>query len=103
MESAGADYVLAGSVFETASKPGLPASLGLEGLRDIVGAVGGQRVWAVGGVTVGNAGDVAETGVSGIAAIGAFVPTQQVPDLVSAVQMLTKSLRNAFDRGTTLP
>jgi hypothetical protein len=40
---------------------------------------------------------VAATGVSGIAAIGAFVPPQQVPDLASAVQMLTKSLRIGFD------
>lgn len=97
LASADADYVMAGSVFETASKPGLPAALGLPGLREIVAAVGGRRVVAVGGVTVDNVTEVAATGVSGIAAIGAFVPPQQVPDLASAVEMLTKSLRIAFD------
>jgi thiamine-phosphate pyrophosphorylase len=97
LASADADYVLAGSVYETASKPGQPAALGLPGLRAIVQAVGGRRVVAVGGVTVDNVTEVAATGVSGIAAIGAFVPPQQVPDLASAVQMLTKSLRIGFD------
>jgi thiamine-phosphate diphosphorylase len=93
-----ADYVLAGSVFETASKPGQPAALGLTGLREVVRAVGGGRVIAVGGVTVDNLTEVAASGVFGIAAIGAFVPAKQVPDLAAAVQMLTKSLRIAFDR-----
>lgn len=95
--AAGADYLIAGSVFATASKPGLPAGLGLEGLRAIVGAASRVPVLAVGGVTVENLTAVLQAGASGAAAVGAFQPTQQVPDLRAAVQTLTKNLRNTFD------
>jgi thiamine-phosphate pyrophosphorylase len=103
LASGGADYVMAGSIFPTLSKPGLEAGLGLVGLRKIVVAMERRPVLAVGGVTVDNLATVAQTGAAGIAAIGAFVPPEQVSDLEAAVQMLTKSLRIAFDSATTVP
>jgi len=98
-----ASYLVAGSVFRTDSKPGAPAQLGLEGLRTLVAAAGGVPVLAVGGVTVQNLTVLLGTGASGVAAIGAFLPRQQVSDLRDAVQNLTKSLRNAFDSADGLP
>ena len=92
-----ASYLIAGSVFQTDSKPAAPARLGPEGLRAIVVAAAGVPVLAVGGVTVENLTVVLGAGASGVAAIGAFVPPQQVSDLRVAVQTLTKNLRNAFD------
>jgi thiamine-phosphate pyrophosphorylase len=94
--SIGADYLIAGSVFETLSKPGQRGWLGADGLASIVG-VTDIPVLAVGGIDAGTLTLIAGTGAAGAAAIGAFVPAQQVPDLVTAVQRLTKSLRIAFD------
>ena len=67
----GADYVLAGNVFPTDSKPG-KRGLGLEELRNIVTA-STVPVVAVGGVCLSNISDVAGTGICGIAAIGSFL------------------------------
>jgi thiamine-phosphate pyrophosphorylase len=94
--SAGADYLMAGSVFETVSKPGV-APLGVNGLAAIVGAAASCPVLAVGGVTAENLTAIRSAGAAGVAAIGAFVPSQQVSDLAAAVQILTKTLRIAFD------
>ena len=94
--STGADYLNAGSVFETVSKPGV-VPLGVNGLAAIVSAAASCPVLAVGGVTIENLTAIRLAGAAGIAAIGAFVPAEQVSDLAAAVQILTKTLRNAFD------
>jgi len=94
--SAGADYLIAGTVFETVSKPGV-ALLGVNGLAAIVEAAASCPVLAVGGVTVENLTAIRSAGAAGVAAIGAFVPAKQVSDLAAAVQILTKTLRIAFD------
>lgn len=67
------DYVIAGSVWSTASKlPGHPL-LGPEGLARVV-----QRasvpVIAIGGITVDGARLLAGLGAAGVAAIGLFIP-----------------------------
>jgi thiamine-phosphate diphosphorylase len=67
----GADYLVFGTVFETAAKPGRAAA-GLEQLAAIVRAVP-LPVLAVGGVTRDNMSGIARTGAAGIAAIGLFV------------------------------
>ncbi len=69
-KSAGADYVLAGNVFETRSKPGR-AGLGLDGLRRIVEAAPAP-VLAIGGISSENAGEVLEAGAYGVALISAI-------------------------------
>jgi thiamine-phosphate pyrophosphorylase len=66
----GADVLQAGTVFETASKPGAPL-LGLEGLREICDAVR-VPVIAIGGITAANAASVMEAGAAGVAVIGAI-------------------------------
>jgi len=68
-QAEGAEYLLAGPVFETPTHPG-GEPLGVEGLRDIVRL--GSPVIAIGGVTALRAGDLHRAGVYGVAAIRAL-------------------------------
>ena len=68
-QAGGADYLLAGPVFPTATHPDR-APLGLGALREIVGL--GLPVLAIGGVTARNAHEVREAGAHGAAAIRAL-------------------------------
>jgi thiamine-phosphate diphosphorylase len=65
----GADYLLAGPVFETATHPGATL-LGVAGLREIVEL--GHPVIAIGGIDPARARDMARIGVYGVAAIRAL-------------------------------
>ena len=67
----GADYLLVGPVFETASHPGRPA-LGVETLGAIVAAAGELPVIAIGGITAERVQDVRKCGAYGVAAIRAL-------------------------------
>lgn len=98
----GASYLIAGSVFTTDSKPG-PKPLGLDGLRQTVLHSGGCPVWAVGGVTRERLASILEAGASGVAAIGAFIPSGPALDVARAVQELTSELRFSFDSSEGLP
>src|SRR5262249_46455188 len=69
--AAGADYLIAGTVFKTTSKPDAVALLGTEGLRRIV-AASTAPVLAIGGVTLDRLDAVSAAGAAGIAAIGLF-------------------------------
>ena len=99
--AAGADYVIAGTVFPTVSKAGHD-HLGVEGLRAVVGAVA-VPVLAIGGVTVERAGAVAAAGAAGIAAIGAFVPLRSHGTLLclaAPVRPVADAMRRQFDTRT---
>ncbi|MEA2583749.1 MAG: hypothetical protein QOF33_1834 [Thermomicrobiales bacterium] len=69
-QSEGADYLIAGHVFATASKPDRPP-IGLEGLRRIVEAAP-CPVLAIGGITATNAGSVIGAGAYGAAVVSAI-------------------------------
>ena len=92
------DYLLAGTVFASASKPGRPP-LGLDALRDIVRA-SSRPVLAIGGVTVDDGAAVAATGAAGVAGIRLFRCglSSRRARIAERVQVL----RAAFDRGRTL-
>ena len=67
----GADYLVVGPVFATASHPaGTP--LGLKGLQAIAAASGGLPVIAIGGITADRVREVRGSGAYGIAAIRAL-------------------------------
>jgi len=66
------DYLVAGTVFPTPSKPPAAALLGLDGLAEIVQAVA-VPVLAIGGITRERLDEVAATGAAGIAGIGLFI------------------------------
>lgn len=99
---AGADYLIAGSVFQTQSKPGAPASLELAGLRDLVTAAGTCPVWAVGGVTPERVREVVGAGARGVAAIGGFIPLEPTVDVAQSVEILAKKWRFSFDSAVEL-
>jgi thiamine-phosphate diphosphorylase len=68
---AGADYLVVGPVFETASHPGR-APLGLETLTAMVEAAGELPVIAIGGITAERVQEIRRTGAYGVAAIRAL-------------------------------
>ena len=92
---ADADYIVAGTVFPTASKPHLNTALGIAGLRTIVEAAR-VPVLAIGGVSADNVMEIARAGAAGVAEIGLF----GVPDTLDA---LVRTLRSRFDSAKTGP
>jgi thiamine-phosphate diphosphorylase len=90
------DYVIAGTMFASRSKPGqVPA--GVAGLREIVAAAGRTPVLAIGGVSIETAGEVAAAGAAGIAGIGVFMPSGGEGD--GGLAETVHRLRRAFDSG----
>jgi thiamine-phosphate pyrophosphorylase len=73
------DYLVAGTVWATRSKPAGHALLGTDGLAAIVqGST--VPVLAIGGVTVERTAEVTAAGAAGIAAIGLFMPSDTAAD-----------------------
>jgi thiamine-phosphate pyrophosphorylase len=92
---AAVDYLIAGPVFPTASKPGAGSLLGEGGLRQLTNAVS-VPVLAIGGVTVERVARIALTGASGVAGIGLFLPSASpMTDVVAAVRAQFDSARGA--------
>ena len=98
-ESGAVDYLLAGTVFRSASKPGRKP-LGLGALRAIVRTVS-RPVLAIGGVDVADAAAVARAGAAGVAGIRLFRlgPARDRRVLIAA---RVQALRAAFDSGGSL-
>jgi thiamine-phosphate pyrophosphorylase len=97
------DYLIAGPVFATRSKPGLQVHLGLDGLRDVVSLAGSCPVWAIGGVTAHRIPALVAHGARGAAAIAAFLPAVGSADVATEVSNLTARMRIAFDSSTGVP
>jgi thiamine-phosphate diphosphorylase len=95
------DYLLAGSVFPTRSKPGA-RGMSVARLADIVVAANGVPVLAIGGVTTAVVRQLAGTGLAGVAAIGAFIPDGPVAEVCSQVEKSANELRFAFDTGSAV-
>jgi len=87
-----ADFLIAGTVFETPSKPDERRLLGLEGLRSIVEAAAAP-VLAIGGVTLERLSAVAATGAAGIAAIGLFADPASLPRVVETIRQRFDSVK----------
>jgi thiamine-phosphate pyrophosphorylase len=82
------DYLIAGPVFPTPSKPGYGPALGPEGLEDIV-KVSRLPVIAIGGITPENLPDCIRAGAAGVAVMGGVMraddPSAQMRALISAL------------------
>lgn len=89
------DYLIAGTVLPTVSKPSAPC-LGWEGLTKVVKAAGGRPVLAIGGIDLSSISLVAATGSAGVAAIGAFIPPAG-DELSEFVQKRVIKMRLGFD------
>jgi thiamine-phosphate pyrophosphorylase len=86
------DYLIAGTLFPTASKPGRIDLLGLDGLESVATAVR-VPVLAIGGITLERAADVAAAGAAGIAALGLFA------DADRPIKQVVRALRARFNIG----
>jgi thiamine-phosphate pyrophosphorylase len=97
------DYLIAGTVFPSTSKPAGHELLGAATLGAIVRAVQ-TPVLAIGGVTLERVPGVAATGAAGLAAIGLFMDAG-VDGLcrVTPLRTLVAAARAAFDRPETAP
>jgi thiamine-phosphate diphosphorylase len=93
------DYVIAGTVFPTRSKPHIGETLGAQGLAKIRSSAGAIPILAIGGVTYAHAGKLVQAGADGMAAIGAFIPSGLTADVAGAVEKAVQRLRFAFDTG----
>jgi thiamine-phosphate pyrophosphorylase len=80
-EADGADFVVFGPVYDTASKRQYGAPQGLERLAQVTAAVR-RPVIAVGGIDPGRTTEVLAAGASGVAAIGAFLTAERPGDVV---------------------
>jgi thiamine-phosphate pyrophosphorylase len=80
---AGADYIGAGPVWPTPSKPDADPPIGLEGLAAIARAVS-VPVVAIGGVDVSNAADCIRVGAAGVAVIRAAKDARELRAAIDA-------------------
>ena len=85
-ETEGADFIVAGAVFETPSHPGAPPG-GPALVADA--ASGGRQVIAIGGVTPANTTGIVEAGAWGVAAIRAL---WDAPDPAAAARAFVAAL-----------
>ena len=101
------DYLVFGTLFETASKP---AEHPLGTLDDLAaacrageqGATGRVPVLAIGGMTVERAALAARAGAAGLAAIGLFIPPAG-DDVEQYVHTIVARVRQTFDTCAAVP
>jgi thiamine-phosphate pyrophosphorylase len=83
----GADYIFFGPVFATPSKAKFGEPQGVKNLAAVCGAVA-VSVIAIGGITLGNAGECIAAGAAGIAAIRLFQDAADPGQVVSTLKKL---------------
>lgn len=94
--AAAVDYLIAGTVFPTTSKPAAARLLGIAGLKAIASAVR-VPVIAIGGISVGDIGAIASAGAAGIAGISVFLPGG------SSIAAIVNATHRQFDRLAAAP
>jgi thiazole tautomerase (transcriptional regulator TenI) len=92
VEKKGANRLLYGHIFSTASKPGMPPR-GLKELEEIIENVK-VPVLAIGGITPKNVNDVLATGVEGIAVLSGILKAR---DPLDAVLEYREKMRERFE------
>jgi thiamine-phosphate diphosphorylase len=92
----GVDYLIAGTIWASASKQEGHHLLGLDGFSAIVRAVR-VPVLAIGGVTIDRVGEVAAAGGAGIAAIGVFMDDADRQCRAVQLDAITSTARARFD------
>src|SRR5262249_21752271 len=92
----GVDYLIAGTMWPTMSKPDTDRLLGVDGFSSVVRAAT-VPVLAIGGVTLDRVRDVALAGGAGIAAIGLFMNARDQPCRAAPLDAVVRDLRARFD------
>jgi thiamine-phosphate pyrophosphorylase len=103
--AAEADYLIAGTVYPSASKSALTPLLGIEGLNAIVRAVD-RPVLAIGGIAGDRIAEVAAAGAAGFAAIGLFMANRAGSEAgcrAADLRQIASDARAPFDRLNTTP
>jgi thiamine-phosphate pyrophosphorylase len=94
--SDGVDYLIAGHVFATSSKPDRPP-IGLDGFGRIIAAAAAP-VLAIGGITADRAASTIAAGARGVAVIGAIAGA---PDPEAAAHQLRAAVETALEQMMT--
>ena len=84
-ESGGADFVVFGPVFVTASKRGYGAPVGVEALHVVANRLR-IPVLALGGITLSNYRQALDAGAAGVAAISLFAQADNLEDVVRTIK-----------------
>jgi thiamine-phosphate pyrophosphorylase len=92
-----ADYIVAGTVQASLSKPDGRRLLGWKGLSAIVRAAGTVPVMAIGGLGPQHVQEIVHAGAVGLAGIGCFLPIRG-EDVAASVRERVRAVRTAFDR-----
>ena len=90
-ESSGADFLVLGTIFETASHPGADAG-GLNLVRDVTDRVG-IPVIGIGGISESNVAGLVESGAAGAAVISAI---SMASDPKAASLKIWETMRHAY-------
>ena len=90
------DYLLAGTVYATPSKPGQARLIGPSTLRAIARAVS-VPVLAIGGIVPSRLAEVAAAGAAGVAGIGLFIDSSPGAGRCRATRIDLPAIRRVFD------
>jgi thiamine-phosphate pyrophosphorylase len=82
----GADFIVFGPVFETASKREYGAPVGLEALANVTGELAGFPVFALGGITMDNFALCLNAGARGVAGISLFSQPQNLKSIAARIK-----------------
>jgi thiamine-phosphate pyrophosphorylase len=91
-EADGADYLGVGSVYGTATKADAGAPIGLPGLARVIAEVS-IPVVGIGGISVGNAAQVIQSGADGVAVISAVVAARDVEGAARRLHGIVEAAR----------
>ena len=94
----GADFVVFGPVFETASKRVYGEPQGLNKLSEVTGELGECPVLAIGGVTVEHVAECFEAGARGVAAISMLNDEANMSSIVRAIRAKFRTGLQDFSR-----